>query len=101
MVEVENILLENNAMNERQLSELLKYSSPNELYIVTWNNLLKLLFTPFKVLVIDDIALLTKGTVEWVEEVKITKDLKTVYIIQGRAYYYHHFEILYPCRDNK
>lgn len=81
-------------MNERQLSELLQYSSPNELYIITWNNLLKLLFTPFKVLVIEDIASLSKGEVVWVEQVKITRELKTVYIIQGRAYYYHHFEIL-------
>lgn len=81
-------------MNERQLAELLKYSSPNELYVITWNNLLKLLFTPFKVSVIEDIASLLKGEEVWVEEVKITKDLKTVYIIQGRAYYYHHFEIL-------
>ena len=81
-------------MNERQLAELLKYSSPNELYIVTWNNLLKLLFTPFKVIVMDDLEKLAKGRVVWVEEVKVTKELKTVYIIKGKAYYYHHFEIL-------
>lgn len=81
-------------MNERQLAELLKYSSPNELYIVTWNNLLKLLFTPFKVIVMDDLEELAKGQVVWVQEVKVTKELKTVYIIKGRAYYYYHFEIL-------
>lgn len=94
VVSIENILLENNVMNERQLSEILKYCSPNELYIVTWNNLLKLLFTPFKVFVLDDLEELVKGQVVWVEQVKITRELKTVYIIQGRAYYYHHFEIL-------
>ena len=81
-------------MNEKQLGYLLKYSSPNELYIVTWNNLLKLLITPFKVFVINDVGALKKGELVLVSEVKITMELKTVYIINGRAYYYHHFEII-------
>lgn len=81
-------------MTKKQLTEILKYSSPNELYIVTWNHLLKLLITPFKVLVIDDIGPLNKGEIVWVEEVKVTLELKTVFNIKGRAYYYHHFEIL-------
>ena len=81
-------------MNEKQLAEILRYSSPNELYIVTWNNLLKLLITPFKVFVIDDVGALKKGQLVQVIEVKITMELKTVYIIQGRAYYYFHFDII-------
>ena len=81
-------------MNEKQLAEILRYSSPNELYIVTWNNLLKQLITPFKVFVIDDVGGLKKGQLVLVSEVKITMDLKTVYIIQGRAYYYFHFDII-------
>ena len=81
-------------MNEKQLVDLLRYSSPNELYIVAWNNLLKLLITPFKVMVIDDVGRLKKGTVVLVQEVKVTMELKTVYIIKGRAYYYNHFEII-------
>ncbi len=56
--------------------------------------LLKLLITPFKVRVIDDVGGFKKGTVVLVQEVKVTMELKTVYIIKGRAYYYHHFEIL-------
>ena len=81
-------------MNEKQLAEILRYSSPNELYIVTWNNLLKLLITPFMVFVINDVGTLKKGELVLVSEVRITMDLKTVYIIKGRAYYYYHFEIL-------
>ena len=81
-------------MNEKQLAEILRYSSPNELYIVTWNNLLKLLITPFKVLVVEDVGGFKKGTVVWVQEVKVTMELKTVYIIKGRAYNYTHFEII-------
>lgn len=81
-------------MDEKYLADLLKYSSPKQLYIVTWNNLLKVLVTPFKVLVKHDIGTLKKGQTVWVEEVKITQEIKTVYIVKGVAYYYHHFEIL-------
>ena len=80
-------------MNEKQLAYLLKYSSSKELFIITWNNLLKLLICPFKVVVKHNIAALNKGQVVWVQEVKITMDLKTVYIIKGKAYYYYHFDI--------
>lgn len=81
-------------MSDKELAELLKYSSSKELYIVTWNNLLKLLFCPFKVLVKQDIGLLKKGQKVMVEEVKITYELKTVYLIKGVAYFYYYFDIL-------
>lgn len=81
-------------MNNKQLAEILKYSSPKTLYIVTWNNILKLLFCPFEVLVRHDIGDLGEGERVPVEAVKVTNDLTTVYIVKGRAYYYHHFEIL-------
>tara|TARA_R110001583_G_scaffold125021_5_gene276484 strand:- start:38 stop:295 length:258 start_codon:yes stop_codon:yes gene_type:complete len=81
-------------MDDKQLADLLKYSSPNELWIVTWNNLLKVLITPFKVCVKDNIGLLKKGQIVWVEQVKITRELKTVFIIKGQAYYCHHFDLL-------
>lgn len=81
-------------MNDKELTELLKYSNPKELYIITWNNLLKILFCPFKVSVLNDVGYLKKNKIVWVEEVKVTSDLKTVYIIKGKAYYYHHFDIL-------
>lgn len=81
-------------MNEREIAELLKFSSPKELYIVSWNNLLKILFCPFKVNVVHSVGGLRKGNLVWVEEVKVTKDLVTVYIIKGKAYHYYHFDII-------
>lgn len=81
-------------MNKKLLAELLKYSNPKELYVVTWNNLLKLLFCPFKVYVNHDIGYLKQGQIVWVDEVKVTMELKTVYIIKGQSYYYHHFDII-------
>jgi hypothetical protein len=81
-------------MNKEDLAEQLKYSSSDCLYVVTWNNLLKQLFCPFKVNVIHQIGDLKKGERVWVEAIKVTIDLKTVYIIRGNAYYYNHFEII-------
>ena len=82
-------------MNKEDLAEQLKYSSSECLYIVTWNNLLKQLFCPFKVFVIQEIGDLKKGEVVWVEEIKVTIDLKTVYMIGNNAYYYNHFDIVF------
>lgn len=81
-------------MDEKQLADLLKYSNSKQLYIVTWNNILKLLFCPFKVKLLLNVGNLKKGQVVWVDEVKITQELKTVYIINEQAYYYHYFDII-------
>ena len=81
-------------MNEKHLADLLKYSNSKQLYIVTWNNILKLLFCPFEVKLLLDVGSLKKGQIVWVDEVKITQELKTVYMIKGQAYYYHYFDIV-------
>lgn len=81
-------------MNEKELAEQLKYSSPRELYVVTWNNLLKLLITPFKVAVKQEIGSLKQGQIVWVEQVKVTMELKTVFVIKGQNYFYHYFDII-------
>ena len=83
-------------MSDDELADVLKYSSPDTLYIITWNNLLKKLFCPFQVVVKHQIGDLEKGEVVWVSSVKVTVKLKTVYVVRGRAYYYDHFYILDP-----
>ncbi|MHC9088734.1 hypothetical protein ACXIHB_08480 [Tenacibaculum sp. IMCC1] len=80
-------------MNDKELAEILKYSNPRQLYVVTWNNVLKLLFCPFKVQVLQDAGELKKDEIVWVEEVKVTSDLKTVYKIKSKLYYYYYFNI--------
>jgi hypothetical protein len=81
-------------MDKNELAEQLKYSSSEWLYVVTWNNLLKQLFCPFRVLVMTDIGSLKKGQTVCVEAVKVTMQLKTVFVIGGRAYFYYHFQIM-------
>lgn len=81
-------------MNKNHLAEMLKYSSPKIIYIVTWNNLLKKVFCPFQVIVLSDVGELFKNQIVWVELVKVTPELKTIYIINGSAYFYYHFDII-------
>lgn len=81
-------------MTKKELAELLKYSSPREIYVITWNNILKRLFCPFEVKVLQDIGTLKTGQFVFVDEIKVTIELKTVFIIDTKAYYYYHFEII-------
>ena len=36
-------------MTNTEIAEILKFSKPNIIYVVTWNNILKKVFCPFKV----------------------------------------------------
>lgn len=81
-------------MNEQKLADLLKYSSPKAIYVITWNNILKLVFCPFKVKAKISIGEIKQNQMVWVDEVKVTLELKTVFIIKGKAYYYYHFDII-------
>ena len=79
---------------DKDLAEQLEHSSSEWIYILTWNNLLKQLFTPFEVEVIRSVGDLEIGQIVWVSQVKVTPQLKTVYIIEGKAYYFFHFDII-------
>jgi hypothetical protein len=81
-------------MTRSQLSELLKYSSPREIYVITHYNVLKRVFCPFPVTVLQEIGALKSGQIVLVQEIKVTLELKTVYIIDNDAYYYYHFNIM-------
>jgi hypothetical protein len=81
-------------MTKRELAELLKYSSPREIYVITHYNVLKRVFCPFRVTVLQEIGTLKRGQIVLVQEVKVTYELKTVYIINNDAYFYYHFDII-------
>jgi len=81
-------------MNEKSLAFLLQYSSPKEIYIVNEKGVLTLLKCPFLVLVKKSIGNLLKHQYASEDEVRITVELITVYIIGNKAYYFFHFEII-------
>jgi hypothetical protein len=80
-------------MTKKEMAEVLKYASPNELYIITWENKLLRLCCPFTVIAMHEVGELMIGELLFVDEVKVTQDLITVYLIKGKAYFYYHFEI--------
>ena len=81
-------------MTNKELAKQLKHSSPNHIYVITWYNLLKQLHCPLQVLVLENIGNLKKGQIVSVTKVKVTRDLKRVFIIENQAYYYHYFDII-------
>jgi hypothetical protein len=81
-------------MSKNELANLLKNCSPRVIYVITRNNILKKIFCPFQVVVLSEVGVLFKNQVVWVELVKVTPELKTIYIINGSAYFYYHFDIL-------
>ena len=81
-------------MNKKQLAELLKHSHPKELYIVDWRNKLLILRCPFRASVKDDIGNLKAREIIYVDEIKVTLELITVFVVKKKAYFYYHFEIL-------
>lgn len=80
-------------MTRKQLCEVLKYSNSREIYVITHYGAVIRLFCPIKVQVLKDIGSLKRGQIVFVEEIKVTIELKTVYIIDNDAYYYYHFNI--------
>lgn len=81
-------------MNEDDLIKQLEFINPNELMVVSWFNKLIVLKCPFRVKVIHDIGNLSKGDKVFVTRVKVTPDLITVFLIDDKAFYYYHFDIL-------
>lgn len=81
-------------MNRNQIAELLKYSSPKSILVVTYKNELKEMQCPFWVLVKHDVGNLRKGVKVHVEMVKLSPDLVTVFVIVNTPYYYWYFEII-------
>jgi hypothetical protein len=81
-------------MNKKQLAEILKYSDPKRLYVVDWKNSIVMLICPFLAIVKDDIGELKARQIIEVDEVKVTMELITVFVVKNRAYFYYHFEIV-------
>ena len=81
-------------MSPNEWAELLRYSSPYSILVVKDKNEIVELHCPFKVELKHDIGGLLKGSIQSVEMVKLSTQKLTVFIIEGNAYYYYHFNIL-------
>ena len=81
-------------MDRPELSELLKYSSPYSILVVTGGNRLIEVYCPFKVFVLNHVGELKRGDITWVSRIKVTSYSRVVYLINSKPYFYFHFDII-------
>ena len=81
-------------MSNKHLIELLKHCSPHIIYVVNGQNRIIKLHTPFQLKVLQDVGVLRKNQLVSCTELKITKEGRIVFLIDGKNYHTHHFDIL-------
>jgi len=81
-------------MSNEELIELLKYSSPHIIYVVNGQNRIIKLHTPFKLKVLQDIGILHKSQIVSCTELKITRQGRIVFCINGKNYHTYYFDFL-------
>jgi hypothetical protein len=80
--------------SKEYISELMKYCDPYSLLVIGIEGQLIRLYCPFSVIVVYSVGYLEKGDVYLVDAVKVTLELKDVFIIEGKAYYIIHFKVI-------
>lgn len=79
---------------EKYLKELLKWVSSDSLLVIDNKGNLRRIYCPFKVICLVNFPALTKGQKVSVDAVKLTVEIKEVYIIRGIAYHIAYFVII-------
>lgn len=69
------------------------YPSYACLFLINSKGQLKVLFTPFQVLCIEDVHVIKKGTIVYVEAVLLKNKVGFVYVINGFEYPFYNFKI--------
>jgi hypothetical protein len=80
--------------NMRYIEEISKYCDPLSMLVIGNNGQLIRIYCPFSVIVVQPVGNLEKGDIVYVQAVKVTLELRDVFIINGRAYYLFYFRIL-------
>jgi hypothetical protein len=79
---------------EEYLRELLKWVSSDSLLVLDKLGKLRRVYVPFWVVSLIDFPDITKGQVVPVDAIKLTVEVKEIYIIKGTAYYIIYFKII-------
>ena len=79
---------------EEYLKELLKWVSSDSLYVLDKSGKLRRVYCPFRVICLVDFPDITKGEKVSVDAVKLTVEVREVFVIRGTAYYIIYFKIL-------
>jgi hypothetical protein len=78
-------------MNQKNIDDINKYTSPNYCLFVGANGKLVKIKTPFKVKCIRKVSSFLVGDVLQVMQVKSSFELKTIYIIGNKPYHHSFF----------
>ena len=76
------------------LYEFAKMVDSRSILVIDNRGKLRRIFCPFPVIVLDKVYQFEKGQVLSVDAVKVTTELKDIFIIGSKAYYIEHFGIL-------
>jgi len=78
---------------EKYLKELLRWISSDSLLVIDKSGNLSRIYCPFKVICFVNFPVITRGEKVSVDAIKLTMEVKEVYIIRGTAYYIAYFMI--------
>lgn len=79
---------------EEYLRELLKWVSSDSILVIDYKGTLRRLYCPFRAACLVTFPEIKQGEEVSVDAVKLTIEVKEVYIIKGTAYYIFYFQIL-------
>jgi hypothetical protein len=79
---------------EQYLQELLRWVTSDSLLVIDGSGTLRRVFCPFQVVSLVDYNDINKGEEVSVDAIKLTVEIKEVYIIKGTAYYIVNFLIV-------
>ena len=78
----------------KYLEEISKFCDPLSILVLDGNARLIRIYCPIPVVVLKSVGNLDKGDIVYVQAVKLTVELRDVFIINGRAYYLYYFRIM-------
>jgi len=79
---------------EEYLNELLRWVSSDSILVIDKNGLLRRIYCPFKAVCLVTFPEIRQGEKVSVDSVKLTVEVKEVFVVRGTAYYIIYFNII-------
>ena len=80
--------------NREYIRELFRVVSINSILIIDRYGLLRRIYCPFRAIIVIPVGVFKTGMIVLVDAVKMTEDLQDVFVVEGKAHYLVHFQIL-------
>jgi hypothetical protein len=79
---------------EEYLKELLKWVSTEDMLVIDKSGLIRRIYCPFRALCLVSFPEIKQGEKVTIDAIKLTVEIKEVYIIKGTAYFIIYFSII-------